>query len=173
MTETSTLETILCSAALLVALVGGLLDQRTGRIPDMLTLPALGLALASSYGLGGPRALLASCMGALLGALVPLFLHAIGGIGGGDVKLLAALGALLGPMRVLELELVAFILATAFGLGAVFVDGKLRAALRELVAWLRGGRRGPRPALFTYEVRFGLPILVATLAALIPANLRP
>jgi leader peptidase (prepilin peptidase) / N-methyltransferase len=87
-----------CLVPLLIALaVIIVLDLRTKVIPDVVTLPGIGYALA-----------LAGCMEsaslglALLGAVVGggiVFLIAVvsrGAVGGGDIKLMAMLGAVLG-----------------------------------------------------------------------------
>lgn len=159
--DLSPLEMGLCAGATLLAAAAAFFDHRTGRIPDALTLGALGAALVVSAAAGGVRAGLASLLGALIVALVPLGLHAMGGIGGGDVKLLAALGALLGTLRGLEVELVAFVLATALGIGGAFVAGALHSELADAAGWARRGRSGQRPALLAREVRFAVPVLVA------------
>lgn len=71
-------------------------DLRSRRIPNYLTLPAMGLGLLVSLAQGGLSGAGTSMLGLLLGGglLFPLF--AYGKFGGGDVKLLAAIGALRG-----------------------------------------------------------------------------
>lgn len=70
--------------ALGVATAAGLLDARSGRIPNVLTVPALvaGIVLGTPWG--------------LLAALPLVRLFARRHAAGGDVKLAAAMGALLG-----------------------------------------------------------------------------
>lgn len=88
--------------AVTVAACAALVDVRTGRIPDALTLVALGAGLGMSKGLAG----LAS---ALLGAGVALAAcMTVRRLGGGDVKLLIALGALLGALDVLATAAIAY-----------------------------------------------------------------
>jgi prepilin peptidase CpaA len=74
-------------------------DLGSGRIPNVVTLPAAlaGLGLNARY--GGAPGLAASAAGLIVvaGLLLPAF--ALGGVGGGDVKMMAAMGALLGPAR--------------------------------------------------------------------------
>jgi prepilin peptidase CpaA len=84
-------------------------DFRTKKIPNWLTVPAaiLGLAYSVAAPLGiGP---LWSLTGLFVGFSLLLMPWLLGGGGMGDVKMLAALGAWMGPLGVL----------TAFGLGAV------------------------------------------------------
>ncbi len=80
----------------LLALVATTLDLRLRRVPNVVTLPALGMALvlAALQGPGAVGGALAAAGICLLCAL-PLFL--LGGLGGGDVKLMVAFGAFLGP----------------------------------------------------------------------------
>ncbi len=87
--------------ALIVTLLGtgaaAVVDLRTRRVPDRLTLTltAAGLALAATgFGRVG---VVAACVGAATGLLLMLPGYLFGATGGGDVKLLAAAGTLLGP----------------------------------------------------------------------------
>ena len=76
---------------------GAVVDLRTRRVPNRLTLTlaAAGLALAvTGFGRVG---VIAACAGAVTGLLLMLPGYLFGGTGGGDVKLLAAAGTLLGP----------------------------------------------------------------------------
>lgn len=130
-------------AWLLLAPVGVLLavvDFRVHRLPDVVTLPLAGAALA----LLGGAALLPEHAGewtgalhgafALAGAYFVLFLVNPGGMGFGDVKLALALGAVLGwyGWGVLLLGTFAgFVLASLYGIG--------------LVAARRAGRRTAIP----------------------------
>lgn len=74
--------------AVVVAATAAVLDARSRRITNILTLPAI----VSGLVLGGPAAALWS----LAAALPALALWARSEAGGGDVKLAAALGALAG-----------------------------------------------------------------------------
>jgi prepilin peptidase CpaA len=114
--------------ACLVSLLAAWTDAKTGKIPNHLALPALGVGLllgALSQGLSGVGLALA---GAALCFLVPyvLFRSSRGSaIGGGDVKLFASLGALLGPSTGLEVELASMVLLAVFALFALTWRGLL------------------------------------------------
>lgn len=103
-----------------------IIDVRTRRVPNALTLgvAALGVTLAAVHqgAVGLPDAL----AGFAIGLLVMLPGHLIGATGAGDVKLFAALGTLIGP-KAIVLALV--YTAIAGGLLAVVVAayrGRLR-----------------------------------------------
>jgi prepilin peptidase CpaA len=88
------MRTTIADAALAAGLLAAsLLDLRSGRVPNLLTIPliVLGIALASSAAEALTRAVI------VLAALaVGYVFYAIGIVGGGDVKLVAAIGALKG-----------------------------------------------------------------------------
>ncbi len=98
----------LAACALAVAL--SVLDARTGRFPNRITLPALALGC-----------LLGSPLGVLAGGVLPFCLWLRGDAGAGDVKALAAVGAWLGPLGALA--------AAAFALALAGSRGRIRAPL--------------------------------------------
>jgi prepilin peptidase CpaA len=106
-----------------------IVDLRTRRVPNALTMTmaAAGIGLAAMR--AGPMGLAAAIAGCVLGAALMLPGHVLGGTGAGDVKLLGASGALLGP----ALTFHAF-LATAISGGVLAVmvaihRGRLRRTL--------------------------------------------
>ncbi len=114
--------------AMLLSLVLGVIDGRTGRMPNLITLGALFIALTGRFFLEGGAGLSSALLGVLLVGGVPLALYIFSGgraIGGGDVKALAALGALLGPMAGLEVELGSFVLLALFALAMEAYNGRL------------------------------------------------
>jgi prepilin peptidase CpaA len=89
--------------------LAAVIDWRTHKIPNWLTVPAaiLGLAFHSLMPAGmGP---IGSLLGFAIGFCLLLLPWILGGGGMGDVKMLAALGAWLGPVMIL----------VAFGIGAI------------------------------------------------------
>lgn len=170
-----------------VALVGAVIDLRTGHIPNWLTLGALAIAPpvtfaleASAHGLrAGLVAAGLSLLGAVVCGLPPLFAFLKGSMGGGDVKLLAALGALLGPRLGLDAEFYAFVLGALYVPGRLAWEGRLfetlarlgRSALQRLpVARTRFGIAPPETGP-KMQIRLGPAICGGTVVAAALASL--
>jgi prepilin peptidase CpaA len=159
------------AAACVLALAAAIVDARTGRIPNRLTLAGIAAGVLAGLLSGGPTGVLAPLASALAAGLVPFLLFRAGAMGGGDVKLLAALGALLGAGRSLELEMLAFTLGALEGLWvwlragtlAAGLKGSLRVALRPFAGLLsRGGlATSGEPSTI---ICFGPAVLAATAA---------
>lgn len=94
--------------ALILVVVGvaSILDLKTRKIPNWLTLPAMlaGL-LVAVFCFGWPDGVLFSLKGLLLGIGIFLIPFMMGGMGGGDVKLMGAIGAIKGTSFVVEVAL--------------------------------------------------------------------
>ena len=126
-------ETSMQMTAVAIALVAAVIDHKSGRIPNWLTLPALPIALLTHGFCLGRFGALSSLVGLVLAALVPWFMHRASAgraIGGGDVKLFAALGALTGPSLGLELELTSFVVVCFYAMLKLAFRGQLLALLR-------------------------------------------
>lgn len=80
---------------LLIALVF-YYDGRYQRIPNLITLPIIGMGLIINTIISGLPGLTASCLGLITGMALLLIPFLLGGIGAGDVKLLAAIGSIAG-----------------------------------------------------------------------------
>jgi prepilin peptidase CpaA len=158
-------------AASIAALLAAVLDARTGRIPNPLTLGALALGLVLAGLRGWPLGLIHGAAGVLACAFVPLLLFRRGAMGGGDVKLLAALGALLGIDGGLEVQTLAFLFGAAHGIASWARSGRLGAgalAVAGLVVPVVGRRWRNRPTVAeaaASSIRFGPAIAAATAAA--------
>ena len=161
-------------SALLLCAAASILDVRSGRIPNVLTLGAAALGLivgAITHGLSGlGQAAAGWAVGC--GLFLPFFL--LGGMGAGDVKLLAALGAWLGPATTV---FVALYTGIAGGVMAVVVSagqGYLKQLFTNLwgllVFWRIAGVQ-PMPGLTlrtaaSPRLPYALPIAAGTVAAL-------
>ncbi len=153
-----------------VTLAAAWTDARTGRIPNLLTLPMVLIGLCLGAINGGWVGLGSSLLGAALCFGVPYGLYRTSrgsAIGGGDVKLFAALGALLGPSAGLEVELASLVLLAAFALMILTWRGRLLGMLQRTL-WLsinwalpRAKRRSLEPEMMI-SMRMGPAICVAT-----------
>lgn len=145
-------------------------DAKTGRIPNLLTLPLLPAGLVLGLVQGGLLGLGTAALGCVVCFAVPYgLLHFSRGtaIGGGDVKLFAGLGALLGPRAGLEVELGSLVLLAVFALLALTWRGQLWALLVR-TCWLAinwalpvARRRTVQPEMLM-TMRMGPAICVAT-----------
>ena len=114
-----------------LALLATVVDLKTHRVPNSLTLTCALLGLGFALGVGGLPGLLGALAGfaVAFGLLLPGYLF--GFTGGGDLKLMAGLGCFLGP----ELSLAAVLLY--YPLGAVV------ALLFAVYTTWHDGRSGP------------------------------
>ena len=123
-------------------------DMQFHRVPNLLTLPALLLALALSPWLGATSGPLEAALGAGLGFGLLLLPYALGGMGAGDVKALMALGAWLGPETTLGAAVWALIAAGSFGCCLLTLRGELADFARR---WGRVLATGLTLRRFVYE----------------------
>ncbi len=131
----------LCNLLVLLAIViAAVTDLRSGKIYNVVTVPALLAGLVLNTLSGGLAGLSLSLQGVGMGLALLLTTVFFGQyLGGGDVKLLAALGALRGPGFLLGTLLVAIPLGGALALGLALHRGALKASLRRL-GWSLYGR---------------------------------
>ena len=123
---------------ILIVMIAGLLatiiDVRTRRVPNLLTMAlAAAGALLSLIG-GGNVTFGASVAGCALGLALMLPGHIFGATGAGDVKLLAAFGTLLGPAGILA----AFIRTAIVGGIIAMIVATARGRVRATVAGTAG-----------------------------------
>lgn len=164
------------AATIVIGLVAGWMDWRSGHIPNWLTLGPLLLApiahaivayVKAGHDAAG-HALLFSILGAVACGAVPLLLYRLGAIGGGDVKLLAAVGALCMASVGIECEFYAFIAAALYAPGRLAYEGKLLRTLGNTVSLVanpflpKARRKEIAPEMMT-ELRFGPAVAVGAL----------
>lgn len=170
----SPIDTIVPATAILVAVVAAVLDVRTRRIPNVLTLGAAVAGLlfhAFTSGLDGAAA---SLGGWLVGGLLFLPFFVLGGMGGGDVKLLAALGAWLGAIDVVWLAVYSGLAGGVLGLYVAVMHGYLRTAVANIAGmfsyWAAVGL-GPVPgrtleSTGTPRLAYAVAILAGTVVTI-------
>ncbi|MDH5492197.1 MAG: A24 family peptidase [Myxococcales bacterium] len=168
-------QAILHAIAVLVAAIAATSDWRRGEIPNWLTLPPLLIAPLAYALIWGRGAALLSIGGLFVCGLVPFLLWRRHAMGGGDVKLFASIGAISGVLMGVEMQLVAFVVASVYALGRLAWEGNLLRTLGNsfflaLNPFLpRRHRREVSPSLMS-TLRMGGPILVGTVLSAIAAH---
>src|SRR6478672_7302054 len=120
------------TGTLIVLLVAAaVIDWRTLRIPNWLTVGgmALGIAISATHATSMRTGLGAGTAGALTGLVLLLPLYVLRLLGAGDVKLMAMVGAFVGPSGTLGALL--YVVVTG-GIAALLVAAR-RGALRRLL----------------------------------------
>ncbi len=126
----------LCSIC--IAGGAGILDWRSRRIPNWLSLPALLAGLAVSFATAGIAGGVQSIEGAVAALAVLLPVVFLRGLGGGDWKLMGALGAWLGPAQVLMVLVVTIFLSGLLALIQIIRAKRLLVTIRNVWELLRG-----------------------------------
>lgn len=168
------------STGVLVALllVAAVVDYRSYRIPNVLTVSGMVLGLASTSLLADSllSGLLAGLGGIAVGMFVLLPLYAIRALGAGDVKLMGAVGAFLGVPG--TLSAMAFVAVTG-GIAAIAfalyrkafrrMAGNLGQAAVQMLVFAAVGGQKPGDALAAHSVGklpYGTCICAGTIAYL-------
>jgi prepilin peptidase CpaA len=131
--------TLVVAALVAIGAVSTVIDLRTRRVPNRLTLTVAlgGLALAAGGFSGVP--LKSALLGMLLGLVLMLPGHVIGATGAGDVKLFAATGTLLGPAAVGTAFIYTLLAGGALAIAAAVYRRRLAATVGRAVMLIRSG----------------------------------
>jgi prepilin peptidase CpaA len=165
------LPTISSGAFVVVAagvLAATVIDLRTRRIPNALTVSmtglGIGMAATGTSGISVPGSLLGFALGLTL--MMPGY--ALGATGAGDVKLMAAVGAIVGPALVVSAF---FCTAIAGGVLAVMVALRRRRLAATLTGTGRlmgsGGRQQIQTSTPSSKFAYGPAIAVGSLIAML------
>ena len=118
-----------------IVATAAVIDFRTRRIPNWLTLSAVLLGLVLQTLLRGLPGLLTGFLGLLVGAGLFFIPFALGGMGPGDVKLMAAVGAFLGPPGALWAALMTGVAGGVLALVWAALHGRLARAFQRTGSW--------------------------------------
>ncbi len=140
-------------------------DARTGKIPNLVTFPAMLVFVAAHAVLGGLDGLLFSLAGLGAGLTFLLIPHLFGYLGAGDVKLMAVVGAALGISSLLTV----FLFTSIAGGGLIL--GHLALSRRNAPPAAPSGESPdaappPAPRTGARRVRYGVAIALGTVAAM-------
>ena len=120
-------------------LVGALIDLKTRRVPNPLTLgiAATGLVLAATR-LSG-LSVAAAALGFGVGVGLMLLPYIFGAMGGGDVKLFAALGTFLGPWPTVQAFLYTLLAGGVLAVVVALQRRRLQETMRNAAALVQSG----------------------------------
>lgn len=155
---------------LLVTLVAGVWDLRTGRIPNLLTYGSIALGFVLAF-FHGQSAVLASLVGFLVGFAIFAMAFNAGMMGGGDVKLMGAIGALKGFPFVIYVMYYACAVTAVVAFSILVYRGVAIATLRDIGRTLFSGLMTREwafpPARADLKIPFGAALSVASQVALV------
>lgn len=166
------LPTLTHAAALIVTAVAAVLDHRSGKIPNWLTLPLIGVGPAIWGVANGFNGMLMSIVGIGFCGLAPLIAYRMGGMAGGDVKLFAGIGGLVGPIAGIEAEFYAMVVASIASIVVLAWHGKLLGTFSNMFfvvfrkALPERWRRDAKPEL-RHKLRIGPFIFAGTAVAMV------
>jgi len=109
-------------------------DLYKRRIPNLVTGPAILMALLTYGYIGGLEGFLFSLRGLTFGLLIFLIPYCLGGMGAGDVKLMSVVGAVLGFSQTLLALLFIAVCGGLIALGLMISRGTTKQTLSRL--WL-------------------------------------
>jgi len=113
----------------LFAVIAGVSDWRSRRIPNWLTVPGLLLGIAANSASRGWPGAKDSLLGAGLGLLLLLPFVLVRSLGVGDWKLVGALGAFLGPHNLINVLFATVLIAGLMALILIVWKGRIRRTL--------------------------------------------
>jgi prepilin peptidase CpaA len=124
---------LITSCALLFVAAVAIIDTRTHKIPNVLTVSAAVAALLLHGATSGLSGVLGGALGLLVGLAVFLPPFLVGGFGAGDVKAMAVVGAFLGWKGVLLAAVWTLVAGALFGIALLALRGGY-PALRALMS---------------------------------------
>jgi prepilin peptidase CpaA len=123
---------------LVLTITAGLLDWRSRRIPNWLTVPSFFVGIILHAILGGWRGALFALEGAVLALallFVPVLMRAIGA---GDWKLVGAVGSFMGPVMVLFVLLASFLVSGLIAVIHMVQMRRVKETFRNMLVLVRG-----------------------------------
>jgi prepilin peptidase CpaA len=160
----------LSSAAFAIALVGGVHDLLTKKIPNWVTFTGVALGLIAQLWLLGLPGLLDGFLGLGLGFALYFPIYLFGYMGAGDVKLLMAVGAWIGWQGCLYVAAGAVVIGAVYALCEIVYRGRLVAVAMNTYRFLRAlllPRLVPEKLKVDESRKFAFGICIAGAVALL------
>ena len=123
---------VLLGLAVALTGVAGIIDWRSRRIPNWLTVPGLLIGVTANAMLGGLAGLKNSLLGAGLGLLLLLPFVLVRSLGPGDWKLAGALGSIVGPAVLVDLLMGSIFVAGVMALALVIYKRRFKQTMRNI-----------------------------------------
>jgi len=163
---------------LAMTLLAALLDWRSRRIPNWLTVPGLLSGVVVHALIAGVPGALFALKGAGLALILLLPLVALRALGAGDWKLMGAVGAFVGWQMFLFVLLGSIFASGLMAIVQVLRMGRVMETLRNMVTLVRGFftfglKKNPQISLDNprlLKLPFGVAVAAATLVCFYAAN---
>jgi prepilin peptidase CpaA len=163
---------------LAMTLLAALLDWRSRRIPNWLTVPGLLSGVVVHALIAGVPGALFALKGAGLALILLLPLVALRALGAGDWKLMGAVGAFVGWQMFLFVLLGSIFASGLMAIVQVLRMGRVMETLRNMVTLVRGFftfglKKNPQISLDNprlLKLPFGVAVAAATLVCFCAAN---
>jgi prepilin peptidase CpaA len=163
---------------LALTFLAALLDWRSRRIPNWLTVPGLLSGVVVHALIGGWHGTLFALEGAGLALLILLPLVMLRALGAGDWKLMGAVGAFVGPVMFLFVLFGSILASGIMAIVQVYRTGRVLETLKNMVTLVRGFftfglKKNPQISLDNprlLKLPFGVAVAAATLVCFYAAN---
>lgn len=129
----NSIQLVLYGGLMIALLISSVTDLYQRRIPNLVTGPAILMALLTYGYIGGLEGFLFSLRGLFLGFIIFLIPYLLGGMGAGDVKLMSVVGAVLGCGQTLLALLFIAVCGGIIALGMMISRGTTRQTLSRLL----------------------------------------
>jgi prepilin peptidase CpaA len=162
-----------------LTLVAGLVDFRTRKIPNIITIPGMVAGITLRTAMSGWAGTKVAVEGVLLALVLLLPLVLARALGAGDWKLMGAVGAFVGPIIFLFVLFGSIVVSGLMALVEMVRTKRVRETLENMLVLLRGFisfglRRNSEISLDNpklLKVPFGVAVAVSTVACFWAARL--
>jgi len=169
---------IIWTLTLALTLSAALLDWRSRRIPNWLTVPGLLIGVGTHSLLTGWHGTLFALEGAALALVLLIPLVLLRALGAGDWKLMGAVGAFLGPILFLFVLLGSIFASGIMAVVQVLRVGRVMETLRNMAVLVRGFfafglKKNPQISLDNprlLKLPFGVAVAAATIVCFCAAH---
>jgi prepilin peptidase CpaA len=154
-------------SASLCAVIAAVFDIKSRRVPNLLTGPALLIAMGLHLSLDGWHGLVNATIAAVICGAIFFVFYLAGGMGAGDVKLIAAAGCFAGVHDVASLLIFTSLTGGLMAVGLMYWRGRMRETLTNVTSILNHHLQqglAPHPQIHVrneYQLRLPYAIAIA------------